>query len=136
MIAIPYATAKLITVAPSTTKLLLVVEAIPYSRPIDQFLSSPTSVGQIEWSSLRPREPTSLIRYVGHLDKQTSEIRVAGFGGELWIMISRLTWSWPEAEVATHIATSLETLLAAEGQRADSNSFSARLFTQSRQEVA
>ncbi|RZU35630.1 hypothetical protein BDD14_5714 [Edaphobacter modestus] len=51
MIDIPYATARLTTVAPNTTKLLLVVEAIPYSRPIYRFLSSPTSVGFMEWSS-------------------------------------------------------------------------------------
>jgi hypothetical protein len=54
---------------------------------------------------------------VGALDQQTSEVRVAGMGdAELRIMISGLTSPRSQAQVATHIATSSEPFLAAEGQ--------------------
>lgn len=54
---------------------------------------------------------------VGALDQQTSEVCVAGMGdAELRIMISGLTTPRSQAQVATHIATSSEPFLAAEGQ--------------------
>ena len=54
---------------------------------------------------------------IGALDQQASEISVAGMGdAELRIVISGLTSPWSQAQVATHIATSSEPLLAAERQ--------------------
>ena len=54
---------------------------------------------------------------IGALDQQTSKIGVAGMrDAELRIVISGLTSPRSQAQVATHIATSSEPLLAAECQ--------------------
>ena len=51
------------------------------------------------------------------LDQEASEICVAGVSDtELRIVISRLTSPRTQAQIAPHIATSSEPLLAAEGQ--------------------
>ena len=61
-------------------------------------------------SSLRSKD------MVGALDQQASEVCVAGVGdAELGIVISGLTSPRSQAQVATHIATSSELFLAAEG---------------------
>jgi len=52
---------------------------------------------------------------IGALDQQTSKISVSGMlDAELRIVISGLTSPRSQAQVATHIATSFEPLLAAE----------------------
>lgn len=69
------------------------------------------------------------------LNQQTSEVRVAGVGdAELRFVISRLTSTWTQAQIAPHIATSSEPFLAAEGQHegqggevADAMNFQQRL---------
>ena len=54
---------------------------------------------------------------VGTLDQQTSEIGVAGMGdAKLRIMVSGLTSTRSQTQIATDIATSSEPFLAAEGQ--------------------
>ncbi|HEY6845461.1 MAG TPA: hypothetical protein VI320_04525, partial [Terracidiphilus sp.] len=54
---------------------------------------------------------------IGALDQQTSKIGVAGMGdAKLRIVVSGLTSPRSQAQVATHIATSSEPFLAAEGQ--------------------
>ena len=54
---------------------------------------------------------------VGALDQQTSEICVAGMGdAKLRIVVSGLTPTWSQTQVATNIATSSEPFLAAERQ--------------------
>jgi hypothetical protein len=54
---------------------------------------------------------------VGALDQQASKISVAGVGdAKLRIMISRLTSTRSQTEIAANIATSSEPLLAAERQ--------------------
>jgi hypothetical protein len=51
------------------------------------------------------------------LNQQTSEIGVASLGdAELWVAFAGLTASWSQTEVATHVSTSLEALLAAKSQ--------------------
>ncbi len=72
---------------------------------------------------------------VGALDQQASEICVAGVSDtELRIMISRLTSTRSQTEIAANIATSSEPLLAAErqyegqgGEMADSVNLQQRL---------
>jgi len=72
-------------------------------------MESPLSKRRV--SSVQPQD------MVGALDQQTSEVCVAGVSdAELRIMISGLTSPRSQAQVATHIATSSEPFLAAEGQ--------------------
>ena len=54
---------------------------------------------------------------IGALDQQTSEIGVAGVSdAELRIMISRLTSTRSQAQIAPNVATSSEPLFASERQ--------------------
>jgi hypothetical protein len=54
---------------------------------------------------------------VGALDQQTSEIGVTGVGdAELRIMISRLTSTRSQAQVAPNVTTTSEPLFASERQ--------------------
>src|ERR1700727_1344257 len=54
---------------------------------------------------------------VGTLDQQATEIDVASLGdAELRISVARLAASWPQAQVAANIATSLEPFLAPQRQ--------------------
>src|SRR5450432_3605507 len=54
---------------------------------------------------------------VGALDQQRTQIDVASLGdAELWVAVSGLAASRPQAEIAAHITASLETFLAAERQ--------------------
>jgi hypothetical protein len=54
---------------------------------------------------------------VGTLDQQTSEIGVAGVSdAALRVMISRLTSTRSQAQIAPNVATSSEPLFAAERQ--------------------
>ena len=54
---------------------------------------------------------------VGTLDQQATEIDVASLGDpELRISVARLAASWPQAQVAANIATSLEPFLAPQRQ--------------------
>jgi hypothetical protein len=74
------------------------------------------SGSQMETPLLKCRIPSVRSEdVVGALDQQASKICVAGEGdAKLRIMVSGLTASWSQAEVTTHIATWLETLLVAE----------------------
>jgi hypothetical protein len=61
--------------------------------------------------SLRPKD------MVGALNQETSQIDVAGLRDpELRIAISRLTASWSQTEIATHMSTSLEAFLVPQGK--------------------
>jgi hypothetical protein len=72
-------------------------------------VKTPSPEGRI--FSLRPKD------MVRALDQKTSQVDVAGLGDpELRIAISRLTASWSQTEIATHISTSLEALLVAKGE--------------------
>src|SRR5271163_1042305 len=71
----------------------------------------PTPLSQRRVSSMRSQD------VVGALDQQTSEIGVAGMGdAKLRIVVSGLTSTRSQTQVATHIATSSEPFLAAERQ--------------------
>ena len=51
------------------------------------------------------------------LDQQRSQVNVAGLGDpELWIAVTRLASSGPQAEIASYVPTSLEALLVAQRQ--------------------
>ena len=55
------------------------------------------------------------------LDQQTSQVHVASLrDAELRVAVPRLAASWPQAEVTTDIATSLEALFASQGQHVSS----------------
>jgi hypothetical protein len=54
---------------------------------------------------------------IGTLHQQTAEVDIAGLGDtELRVSFSGLTPFRPQAEIATHIATSLETFFASQSQ--------------------
>lgn len=61
--------------------------------------------------------PFADVEYDGALDQQRPQIDVAGLGNaQLRIVTTGLASSRPQAGITTHIATSLESLLAAQGQ--------------------